>query len=228
VAAQHHAVGAQRAGKFERSGDPLVLLQCLLEVGQRGLRVPAGGGQQSTAAGGGQCPGPVQRTALGVEFLDERLGLVQLAQADERLDLVGEHREQARLTHPDGVQRPDQRAQPQVGTGGVAQGELQEPQHPLVVHSPSLVPHGRGEGAAPLGGGAGGLDTAQVGVDQCPAVQCYQLPKLAVNRALIGAESVLDRSRGGSQRVRTVTPVCKNRRPESVRTPPAYRSNLTG
>jgi hypothetical protein len=128
-----HALGAQRAGQLERAGVPLVLLQRPLQVGQRVLWVAACGGQQPAAAGGGsQRPGPVQRLAPGVQLLDQRLGLVQLTQADERLDLVGEHREEGRLAYPDGVQRPDQRAQPHVGAGGVAQGELQEPQHPLV------------------------------------------------------------------------------------------------
>jgi hypothetical protein len=59
-----------------------------------------------------------------LQFLDEQLGLVQFTQADERLDRVGEHREDGRLAYPHGVQRPDQRAEPGVGAGGVAQGKL--------------------------------------------------------------------------------------------------------
>ena len=48
-------------------------------------------------------------------------GGARVGAAHQCLDLVGEHREQGRLAHPDGVQRPNQRAKPQVGAGGVAQ-----------------------------------------------------------------------------------------------------------
>ena len=44
------------------------------------------------------------------------------------------------------------------------------------------------------------------------------LPKLAVNRALVGAESVLDRSREDPSGYERSRPICKNRRSEGFHT----------
>ena len=50
------------------------------------------------------------------------------------------------------------------------------------------------------------------------ATSATVLPKLAVNRALVGAESVLDRSREDPSGYERSRPICKNRRSEGVHT----------
>jgi len=88
--------------------------------------------------GGGERPRPLQRPPLGVQLLDEQLAWSQLARADERLDLVGWHRDESRLAHPMAC-RTRTSEPSQYGRVRGRPKRAPETQDSLVQHSENLV-----------------------------------------------------------------------------------------
>ncbi len=90
--------GEEGARSLERARDARVLCKRLLELGERYVVVPAGGGQQTAAAGSGrERRGSVEGSPLLLEPVEQSPCLVRSPEGDERFDLVGDEADRARL-----------------------------------------------------------------------------------------------------------------------------------
>ncbi len=78
--------------------DPRVLYERLLELGERYVVVPAGGGQQTAATGSGrERRGSVEGAPSLLEPVEQSPCLVRSPEGGKRLDLVGDEADRARL-----------------------------------------------------------------------------------------------------------------------------------
>ena len=159
------AEGEQRPRVVERIRAARVLGERALEAREGAREIAPRGEQQRAAAGeDGECPGPVERARACLPGREDLVGLVELADGDQRLEQVAELQALCRLEH-EGVAKLVRASQVRERRRGVSERELDEAEHPAVARLRDADALGFGAGDCALRPGARLVDPAAVRSD---------------------------------------------------------------
>jgi hypothetical protein len=117
----HRSANQERPPQLERKGQAIVLPQGLVGCGRCSDEITPRRQHECPAPGSrGDGPGPVEVPAAFLEGGEERLGLVESPEGDERLDLVRDDPEIRGLPNAHRLLELDSPEQIRIGLGGSA------------------------------------------------------------------------------------------------------------
>jgi hypothetical protein len=157
------------AAQLERHRESVVRRDGSLERVEPGREVAAGRCDQSAATCGGRHgPGASEFFGPLLEWRQDRLRPLELAELHERLDLVGDEPQDGRLADPDAGEHLDERPQPAIGFRKVVGGQCHQSEERRGQLNDRHDAQLGSEGESLLPGAARRLQSSGIGVYQAP------------------------------------------------------------